>query len=88
MLGELIQVRELKFLLNRWALMQRDIEEPFNRKSLKKLYKALNYLPDDERLFLAKKYLDNSGKPFSDNVMAEKEELKPIKYTRKRANKC
>ena len=56
MLGELIQVRELKFLLNRWALMQRDIEEPFNRKSLKKLYKALNYLPDDERLFLAKKY--------------------------------
>ena len=64
--------------------MQRDIEEPFNRKSLKKLYKALNYLPDDERLFLAKKYLDNSGKPFSDNVMAEKEGMKPGDYTKKR----
>ena len=88
MLGELIQVRELKFLLNRWALMQRDIEEPFNRKSLKKLYKALNYLPDDERLFLAKKYLNNSGMLFSDTLIAGKEELKPIKYTRKRANKC
>ena len=68
--------------------MQRDIEEPFNRKSLKKLYKALNYLPDDERLFLAKKYLDNSGMLFSDTLIAGKEELKPIKYTRKRANKC
>ena len=64
--------------------MQRDIEEPFNRKSLKNLYKALNYLPDDERLFLAKKYLDNSGKPFSDNVMAEKEGMKPGDYTKKR----
>ena len=60
MLGELIQVRELKFLLNRWALMQRDIEEPFNRTSLEKLYKALNVLPNDERIFLAKKYLNNS----------------------------
>ena len=88
MLGELIQVRELKFLLNRWALMQRDIEEPFNRKSLKKLYKALNVLPNDERIFLAKKYLNNSGMLFSDTLIAGKEELKPIKYTRKRANKC
>ena len=60
MLGELIQVRELKFLLNRWALMQRDIEEPFNRTSLEKLYKALNDLPNEERLFLTKKYLNNS----------------------------
>ena len=60
MLGELIQVRELKFLLNRWALMQRDIEKPFNRTSLEKLYKALNDLPNEERLFLAKKYLNNS----------------------------
>ena len=60
MLGELIQVRELKFLLNRWAWMQRDIEEPFNRTSLEKLYKALNDLPNEERLFLAKKYLNNS----------------------------
>jgi hypothetical protein len=88
MLGELIQVRELKFLLNRWALMQRDIEEPFNRTSLEKLYKALNVLPNDERLFLAKKYLNNSGMLFSDTLIAGKEELKPIKYTRKRANKC
>ena len=60
MLGELIQVRELKFLLNRLALMQRDIEKPFNRISLEKLYKALNDLPNEERLFLAKKYLNNS----------------------------
>ena len=60
MLGELIQVRELKFLLNRLALMQRDIEKPFNRISLEKLYKALNDLPKEERLFLAKKYLNNS----------------------------
>jgi hypothetical protein len=88
MLGELIQVRELKFLLNRWALMQRDIEEPFNRTSLEKLYKALNVLPNDERIFLAKKYLNNSGMLFSDTLIAGKEELKPIKYTRKRANKC
>ena len=79
MLGELIQVRELKFLLNRWALMQRDIEEPFNRTSLEKLYKALNVLPNDERIFLAKKYLNNSGMLFSDTVIAGKEELKPIK---------
>ena len=50
MLGELIQVRELKFLLNRWALMQRHIEKPFNRTSLEKLYKALNVFPNDERL--------------------------------------
>ena len=68
--------------------MQRDIEEPFNRKSLKKLYKALNVLPNDERIFLAKKYLNNSGMLFSDTLIAGKEELKPIKYTRKRANKC
>ena len=88
MLGELIQVRELKFLLNRWALMQRDIEEPFNRTSLEKLYKALNVLPNDERIFLAKKYLNNSGMLCSDTLIAGKEELKPIKYTRKRANKC
>ena len=88
MLVELIQVRELKFLLNRWALMQRDIEEPFNRTSLEKLYKALNVLPNDERIFLAKKYLNNSGMLFSDTLIAGKEELKPIKYTRKRANKC
>ena len=88
MLGELIQVRELKFLLNRWALMQRDIEEPFNRTSLEKLYKALNVLPNDERIFLAKKYLNNSGMLFSDTLIAGKEELKTIKYTRKRANKC
>ena len=88
MLGELIQVRELKFLLNRWALMQRHIEEPFNRTSLEKLYKALNVLPNDERIFLAKKYLNNSGMLFSDTLIAGKEELKPIKYTRKRANKC
>ena len=59
MLVELIQVRELKFLLNRWALMHRDIEEPFNRTSLEKLYKALNVFPNDERIFLAKKYLNN-----------------------------
>ena len=88
MLGELIQVRELKFLLNRLALMQRDIEKPFNRISLEKLYKALNDLPNEERLFLAKKYLNNSGMLFSDTLIAGKEELKPIKYTRKRANKC
>ena len=88
MLGELIQVRELKFLLNRLALMQRDIEKPFNRISLEKLYKALNVLPNDERIFLAKKYLNNSGMLFSDTLIAGKEELKPIKYTRKRANKC
>ena len=88
MLVELIQVRELKFLLNRWALMQRHIEKPFNRTSLEKLYKALNVLPNDERIFLAKKYLNNSGMLFSDTVIAGKEELKPIKYTRKRANKC
>ena len=88
MLVELIQVRELKFLLNRWALMQRDIEKPFNRTSLEKLYKALNVLPNDERIFLAKKYLNNSGMLFSDTLIAGKEELKPIKYTRKRANKC
>ena len=50
MLVELIQVRELKFLLNRWALMQRHIEKPFNRTSLEKLYKALNVFPNDERL--------------------------------------
>ncbi|MFZ2698910.1 MAG: hypothetical protein WA076_06135 [Lactococcus raffinolactis] len=81
-------MRELKFLLNRWALMQRDIEEPFNRTSLEKLYKALNVLPNDERIFLAKKYLNNSGMLFSDTLIAGKEELKPIKYTRKRANKC
>ena len=30
--------------------MQRDIEEPFNRTSLEKLYKALNVFPNDERL--------------------------------------
>ena len=81
-------MRELKFLLNRWALMQRDIEGPFNRTSLEKLYKALNVLPNDERIFLAKKYLNNSGMLFSDTLIAGKEELKPIKYTRKRANKC
>ena len=81
-------MRELKFLLNRLALMQRDIEEPFNRTSLEKLYKALNVLPNDERIFLAKKYLNNSGMLFSDTLIAGKEELKPIKYTRKRANKC
>ena len=81
-------MRELKFLLNRCALMQRDIEEPFNRTSLEKLYKALNVLPNDERIFLAKKYLNNSGMLFSDTLIAGKEELKPIKYTRKRANKC
>ena len=81
-------MRELKFLLNRLALMQRDIEKPFNRTSLEKLYKALNVLPNDERIFLAKKYLNNSGMLFSDTLIAGKEELKPIKYTRKRANKC
>ena len=81
-------MRELKFLLNRLALMQRDIEKPFNRISLEKLYKALNVLPNDERIFLAKKYLNNSGMLFSDTLIAGKEELKPIKYTRKRANKC
>ena len=68
--------------------MQRDIEEPFNRTSLEKLYKALNVLPNDERIFLAKNYMNNSGMLFSDTVIAGKEELKPIKYTRKRANKC
>ena len=68
--------------------MQRDIEEPFNRTSLEKLYKALNVLPNDERIFLAKKYLNNSGMLFSDTLIAGKEERKPIKYTRKRANKC
>ena len=68
--------------------MQRDIEEPFNRTSLEKLYKALNVLPNDERIFLAKKYLNNSGMLFSDTLIAGKEEHKPIKYTRKRANKC
>ena len=68
--------------------MQRDIEEPFNRTSLEKLYKALNVLPNDERIFLAKKYLNNSGMLFPDTLIAGKEELKPIKYTRKRANKC
>ena len=68
--------------------MQRDIEKPFNRTSLEKLYKALNVLPNDERIFLAKKYLNNSGMLFSDTLIAGKEELKPIKYTRKRANKC
>ena len=81
-------MRELKFLLNRLALMQRDIEKPFNRISLEKLYKALNDLPNEERLFLAKKYLNNSEMLFSDTLIAGKEELKPIKYTRKRANKC
>ena len=68
--------------------MQRDIEEPFNRTSLEKLYKALNVLPNGERIFLAKKYLNNSGMLFSDTLIAGKEELKTIKYTRKRANKC
>ena len=68
--------------------MQRHIEKPFNRTSLEKLYKALNVLPNDERIFLAKKYLNNSGMLFSDTLIAGKEELKPIKYTRKRANKC
>ena len=68
--------------------MQRHIEKPFNRTSLDKLYKALNVVPNDERIFLAKKYLNNSGMLFSDTLIAGKEELKPIKYTRKRANKC
>ena len=68
--------------------MQRDIEKPFNRISLEKLYKALNDLPNEERLFLAKKYMNKSGMLFSDTVIAGKKELKPIKYTRKRANKC
>ena len=68
--------------------MQRHIEKPFNRTSLEKLYKALNVLANDERLFLAKKYMNNSGMLFSDTLIAGKEELKPIKYTRKRANKC
>ncbi len=38
--------------------------------------------------YLAKNYMNNSGMLFSDTVIAGKEELKPIKYTRKRANKC
>lgn len=53
-------MRKLKFLLSQWAVMQRDIEKPFNRTSLEKLYKALNDLPNEDRLFLAKKYLNNS----------------------------
>ena len=53
-------MRELKFLLNQWVVMQRDIEKPFNRTSLEKLYKALNDLPNEDRLFLDKKYLNNS----------------------------
>lgn len=77
-------MKNAKRLLTKWTAMSDQVDNSFQRKYLTILYTGLNQLPNDDRLFLAKKYFNVTKKPFSDKTMAEKTGMKISEYTKKR----